>query len=174
MPIRPITSCASDDYLGSQNGLPPETTVDIKIRDIDRNHGYPWIVRPKHAKSSETGYITFADEECGEAMLVYWKSRKVEDPYFYIFTSEYKPTQKVSAPDYSDAIQRVKKRAVAAGTIRSEVRPYGLRKLFQTEFERARVSPNWIKLMMCHSIGDVETAYSQAELDDMREAIVPL
>lgn len=155
----------------TKTGCRPETSVKIRMKDVDRTQGFPWIVYPKQTKSSDTGNITYADEECGEAMLVYWKDRRVGDePDLPIFTQEYEPKKPMNADSYSHAVSQVMTRAKQSGIIRAEIRPYGLRKLFQTELERAKISDNWIKRMMCHSMSDVESAYSQAELDEMREA----
>jgi integrase len=159
-----------------KTGCRPETTAGVRMMDIDMTQGYPWVVYPKQSKSSDTGYITFCDEEGGEAMLLYWKYRGFGDEASLpIFTAVDLATKKstktpISPPDISGAITRVITKAKQEKRVRQEIRAYGLRKLFQTQMEAAKVSSNWVKRMMCHSVGDVEGAYSQADLDQMREA----
>ena len=159
-----------------KTGCRPETTANIRMMDIDMTQGYPWIVYPKQSKSSDTGYITFCDEEAGEAMLLYWKHRGFGDngdlPIITAIDYGSKTLTKkpVKAESISHSIMRVITVAKTKKLVRQEIRAYGLRKLFQTQMEAAKVSGNWIKRMMCHSVGDVEGAYSQADLDQMREA----
>jgi len=159
-----------------KTGCRPETTAGVRMMDIDMAQGYPWIVYPKQSKSSDTGYITFCDEEGGEAMLLYWKHRGFGDdqalPIFTAVDFDTKtPTKEPIRPeDISQSITRVIVKAKLGKLVRQEIRAYGLRKLFQTQMEAAKVSSNWVKRMMCHSVGDVEGAYSQADLDQMREA----
>jgi len=154
----------------TKTGCRPETSVNIRMRDIDHSQGFPWIVYPKHTKSSDTGNITFCDEEAGEAMVIYWKDRGVgDDSDLHVFTNEYASKEPLNPESFSGSITTVMNRAKGSGMVRPEIRPYGLRKLFQTEMERAHVPHNWIKRMMSHSMGDVESAYSQAEIEDMRE-----
>ncbi len=154
----------------AHTGCRPETTAGIRYRDIDMSKGYPWAIYPKASKSNDTGYLTFVDEEAGKTMLVYWgalgRTMNPESPIFLHENSEIG----LDADNIVNALGRIVRRGKKCGLIRQTVRGYGLRKLFQTQLEAAHVSPNWVKRLMCHSTGDVETAYSQAENDQMREA----
>lgn len=132
--------------------------------------GYPWTIYPKASKSNDNGYLTFAEEEAGEIMRLYWRSFGFPmKPETSIFVHENTEIG-LDADHIEQRVSHIVKLAKKLGLVRPEIRGYGLRKLFQTQLEAAHVSPNWVKRMMCHSTGDVETAYSQAENDQMREA----
>ena len=125
----------------TKTGCRPETSVNIRMKDVDRSQGYPWIVYPKHTKSSDTGNVTFADEECGEAMLVYWKNRRAgDDPDLPIFTQEHSPNRSIQPDSFWHGINQVMRRAKETGILRREVCVYGLRRVFHREFEQARKS----------------------------------
>ena len=151
-------------------GFREETLARLQVKDIDRESGYPWIVITKKCKSGDRGYFSFMGEESGKALMAYWKlrgdsGRNPELPVFSLSNGEPASNRYLVDAMYS-GFKKLKNR----GIIRKDLRPYGLRKLFQTQCEVARIDPNWIKKMMAHNLGGVEGAYSQAELEDARRA----
>lgn len=66
----------------------------------------------------------------------------------------------------------VRKAALVAGISDVGFSGHALRRFFQTSLENAGVSANWVKKMTGHALGQVEAAYSQPQIEMLKEAYV--
>jgi len=66
----------------------------------------------------------------------------------------------------------VRKAALLAGISDAGFSGHALRRFFQTSLENAGVSANWVKKMTGHALGQVEAAYSQPQIEMLKEAYV--
>jgi len=66
----------------------------------------------------------------------------------------------------------IRKAALLAGISDAGFSGHALRRFFQTSLENAGVSANWVKKMTGHALGQVEAAYSQPQIEMLKEAYV--
>ncbi len=161
----------------TKTGCRPETSVQIRMRDIDRSQGFPWIVYP----SSDIGNVTFADEECGEYMAIYWRQRLAgDDPELPIFTQEYSSKEPIDTQTYKHAVSQLMRHAKERGMIRPEIRHYELRQIFRKDFDRVRSMTNLddMREEYCATVGrkiigffgssQTQTQFSETQKNQMR------
>lgn len=160
----------------AETGWGPELLSSAKVGWIDRSEGMPYIILTKRGKTGEK-VVTFLGRRGAELLDAYLETRnnpKEDDPLFFNYFNVPLNSKAINQTIVRLAIEAKLNKKIYGGKERNveknSFHAYSLRHFFQTTMEDARVSTNWVKAMMGHSLGEVEGAYSKPRILNMRKA----
>lgn len=166
-----------------QSGLRNDTIAKLTLGDLESLNPdqAPVAIRiePEKAKRRPSHYRSFLGKEALEALNVYLEMRRKGEVFRGAEPEELTPSSPVFREIARGAIRPITSVAISKVIGRlakragfSNLTAHSLRRSFQTILESSGVSPNWIKLMMGHTLPGVEGAYSKPSVEQLREAYI--